>query len=435
MGQAFLVAAYLAAVASPLLARWLAGGAEAISARTPAGMAEACLLLAFPVLALQPVLAARLRLLDRRFGIVNVYLFHKLMGMTAALLLLMEPPLLAAGPAGWQSLAHPPAAHLRNLGLAALLAQVTVSLLFGALKMKYERWRTVHNVLALVTVVSVFAYGWAAAPALRTPTGRAVWVLLLLAALAAYGHHRVIGPLRRRRRPWRVAEVRRETGNIWTLALDPPEGTPPLRYLPGQFQFLTFYRGRGLPVEEHHFTISTGGYEPRHASTIKVSGDFTATIGMTQPGDAVAVQAPFGSFSYLLHPRERDLVFVAGGIGITPLMAMLRNLRDGGSRHEVLLIYANRGEQDIVFRAELDAMSAAQTPRLRVIHVLSQPGESWPGERGIVDRDFIARSAPSDLRERGWYVCGPPAMIGGVLAALAALGVPSGRVHSERFSI
>jgi ferredoxin-NADP reductase len=301
--------------------------------------------------------------------------------------------------------------------------------------MRYERWRTLHNVLALLTLLAVFSYGWVAAPSLRALPGRLVWVLLLAAALAAYGHHRVLGPMSRRRRPWRVAEVRRETANVWTLALEPPAGAPRLAYLPGQFQFLTFYRGRGLPVEEHHFTIATGGFEARHASTIKASGDFTATIGMTQPGDAVAVQAPYGRFSYVLHPAERDLAFVAGGIGITPLMAMLRHMRDSGARKDVLLIYANRTEQDIVFRAEIDAMSAGEAPRLRVVHVLSQPGDAWAGERGIVDRGLLARVAPPDLKDRGWYVCGPPAMMAGVLAALAALGVPAGRVHAERFAL
>ena len=78
-------------------------------------------------------------------------------------------------------------------------------------------------------------------------------------------------------------------------------------------------------MEEHHFTIASSPLDrTSHTSTIKASGDFTASIGQTKPGDLAVIQAPFGRFSTVLHPEVQDWVFIAGGIGITPLMSNLQ---------------------------------------------------------------------------------------------------------------
>jgi ferredoxin-NADP reductase len=149
----------------------------------------------------------------------------------------------------------------------------------------------------------------------------------------------------------------------------------------------------------------------------------------------VAVQAPFGRFSYLLHPDERDLVFIAGGIGITPLMSMLRHMRREGSGHDVLLLYGNVGERDIVFREELANIQAGTAPRLQVVHVLSRAGAEWQGERGRIDAAMIRKYASGDLAARSFYLCGPPPMMAALIASLSAMGVPPRKIRSERFAL
>ena len=155
---------------------------------------------------------------------------------------------------------------------------------------------------------------------------------------------------------------------------------------------MSFLASQGLPAEEHHFTISSSpALAGSHTSTIKASGDFTAQIARVKPGDPVAIQAPFGRFSHVFYPEEQDLVFIAGGIGITPLMSNLRHLRDTGARRRVLLLYANRGEADIVFREELDRMAGAEAPQVEVVHILTRPDGNWPGESGRLDREKLRR--------------------------------------------
>ena len=204
---------------------------------------------------------------------------------------------------------------------------------------------------------------------------------------------------------------------------------------PGQFHFLTFRRDPILPVEEHHWTISSSPTEPGFvSSTIKESGDFTATIGKTKTGDTALVYAPFGRFSYLLHSDERDFVFIAGGIGITPLMSMLRHMRDTQAGARVLLLYANRCEEDIVFREELAEIERGEHPRLKVIHVLTEAGNGWQGEKGRLDHERLERHCRIDLDAKAFYICAPAALTKSVILFLKNRGVKDGRIHFEYFS-
>jgi ferredoxin-NADP reductase len=236
--------------------------------------------------------------------------------------------------------------------------------------------------------------------------------------------------------PYRVTEVKPEAPGVWSVKLSPPPGSRVFDYLPGQFQFITFYRDRELPAEEHHWTISSSpARDELVGSTIKALGDFTSTMGETRAGDKAAVQGAFGRFSFLLHPEETDLVFAAGGIGITPLMAMLRYMQDVGDIRDVLLLYGNKAEGEIVFRDELARIEAGGHPRLRVVHVLSSPGQGWTGERGFVDGEKVRKFCHGDLAGRAFYLCGPRGMLSSLTAALKGMGVPGAKIRTEIFSL
>lgn len=379
-----------------------------------------------PILALQPILAARLKQLDRQFGLDTIYILHKSMGMAAGTLLLCAIVFLIAGsvrPMPWFGMA----------GTVFVLVLVLSALLYRELGMSYEAWRVLHNVLFIAAFITVFSQVWSVVIHMGSLPAKILVAGLVITAVTAYLSHRFIGPSRRRKLLYQVVSVTRETRNIWTLTFKPPESEMRFAYLPGQFQFLTFGAGRG---EEHPFTISSSPTgDGFHTATIKESGDFTSTIGAMQAGDLVAVQAPFGRFSYVLHPEERDLVFIAGGIGITPFMSMLRHMRDSATDREVLLLYANNTEEDIAFRSELDAIALQTPPRLRVIHILSRAGESWLGERGRIDRSMIEKKVTGDLGTKTFYLCGPPPMMTAIIVTLFDLGISSHCIRSERFAL
>ncbi|MBI2806698.1 MAG: ferric reductase-like transmembrane domain-containing protein [Planctomycetes bacterium] len=396
-------------------------------------------LLAFTIVTMQFVLSARLSWIERPFGLDMLFRFHKAMAVFATVLLLLHPVLLAAGGAGWALLIGfdvPWHIWLGRLVLLVLLTLVGISWFRLALCLEYERWRRWHNALAVLLLALGFVHSWNAG---RDPTAgplRFLWPGLVGAAALAYLYHRVVRPFWLWRHPYRVVEVIQETPEVWTIKLRPPEGRRLGDYLPGQFCFLTLKRGRGLPTEEHHWTISSSPTEQGFITfTIKESGDFTATIGQTRPGDTAAVLGPYGRFSYVLHPEEGDLIFIAGGIGITPLMSMLRHMRDTRADRCVLLIYANTTQSDIAFRDELAAIEAGASPRLQVIHILSRPEAGWAGETGRLDRAKVERLCGKDVADKAYYVCGPPAMMTAVLAILQELGAAQSAVQVERFSL
>ena len=391
------------------------------------------------ILVLQAVLAARWKWLSRPFGLDIVFRFHRRMALFAGVLLIAHPLLLVAGGAGI-SLATSLDVPWYIWGGRAILLLLVVNLFLSTFRkglgVKFEGWRALHGVAAFVLLVGAFAHSWFAGADLQHPAMRVIWLVLVVGALAVFAHHRFIRPALRRSHAYRVAEVRPEAAGVWTVELEPPEGETTFDYLPGQFHFITLHRGGELPEEEHHFTLSSSPTQSgRIASTIKAIGDFTSTIGDTEPGDTASVQGAFGRFSYRCHPYEHDLVFIAGGIGITPLMSMLRSMRDREESHRVVLLYGNRTESHIVFRDELAEIEADECPDLKVVHVLSRAGEEWAGETGHINGEMLERHVRGDLAEKVFYICGPDPLRESVIADLTDRGVPDGQIRTEIFRL
>lgn len=393
----------------------------------------------FTILAMQFVLSARLKWIERPFGLNVLFYFHKAMAILASLLLISHPVLIAIGGHDWSVIFGPQVKWHIWLGRIALLI-VLVHVLLASfrfiIKLNYETWRFVHNLGAVLILALGFFHSWNAGGDFKIVWMKALWAVLLFVAVASYLWHRVLRTILLRRHPYKVTNVREEAAGVWTIELTPPGGIRRFDYLPGQFHFITFQRAPNLPVEEHHWTISSSPTASGVlCSTIKESGDFTTSIGKTKPGDAALVYGPFGRFSYALHPDERELVFIAGGIGITPLMSMLRHIRDARANRTVTLLYASTCESDIVFRDELAEMERTGVAQLKIVHVLSKPSDEWQGERGRLDEDKIKRGIGPELTRCAFYVCAPPELMDQTIRILRKANVPAARIHFERFNL
>jgi predicted ferric reductase len=397
-----------------------------------------CGLMAFMILIFQFIMAARIKWIERVFGFDILIRYHKHMAIFAGCLLLSHPLLLAAGGRGWRLITgvNPPwYIWVGKAALLTLLLNIFLSTFQTYFNFKFEKWRFSHDILNPLIIVMAFTHSWIVGHDLELASLKTLWIVALILAVVTFLFHVMVRPRYLKRRSYRVIDVQPETENVWTIKMKPPKGDTIYDYLPGQFHFVTFYRNRNLPVEEHHWTISSSPAEKNYvSSTIKALGDFTSTVGKTKEGDKAAVHGAFGRFSYALHPEEKDLVFLAGGIGITPLMSMLRHMRDTKDSRSVLLLFANKNESRIVFRRELSEIERGGFPRLKVVHVLSRPDEGWEGETGYVDREKIERLCRSDLSGKVFYVCGPPPMRKAVLADLKNMHVPDKRIRVEIFS-
>lgn len=429
-----IVLAYFLLLVLPLLTAWITAPAGNQAFWTELGKNFA--LIGFSIIVLQFVLASRPARISHYYGLDMVLRYHKAMGTVAAVLLFFHPLLVLGGRGEWPLLYRldiPWFIWLGKIALILVLIQAATGLLQRRF-LEFEKWRQLHN-QALFILALVVTHSWMAGNDLQSASMQVLWVLWAGVAGAAYLYHKAYRPLRSRRQAWSIKEVTRENHNVWTIGIEPPAGEGGLFYLPGQFHFLRFYRGnRRYDGEEHHFTISSSPTRQGIiTSTIKESGDFTSSLKETRIGDIVRVQGPYGRFSFLLHSPRKDLVFIAGGIGITPLMSMLRFMRDTDSDHRIVLLYANRTERDIIFGDELALMAEGSRPRLRVAHVLTRPSRAWKGEYGHIDQGMIRRYCGIDIRGMEFYLCGPPGLMKRLMRELKELGALPGRIHGERF--
>ena len=393
-------------------------------------------LIGFPILAMQFVLSARLRWVERPFGMDRLYQFHKAMGMFAGILLLSHPVVVAASNGSWSllyGLAIPWYIWVGRAALLLLVIHVALAISKRLIKMEYQKWKAMHSSFAVLILTGAFVHSWFAGDDLKLTAVRVVWSALFAGAAAAYAWHRVLRPLWPHRQAYDVTDVQQESGDVWTVTFAPKRGVRHHPHLPGQFHYLTLHREGDASSEEHPFTISSSPTQIGVvSSTIKASGDLTRTIGRTKPGDTANIYGPFGRFSYVLYPDEHDLIFIAGGVGITPLMSMLRHMRDTGARKRVLLLYANKTPGDILFGEELRAMQSGDKPYLDVVDIVSQPDEGWTGETGRIDREKIAQHC-GVLEGRSFYVCGPPGLMDTAVSGLKSLGVLDSRIRYESF--
>jgi predicted ferric reductase len=394
-----------------------------------------CAVVAFTILATQFVISARLRWVEAPFGLDVVLRFHRAMASVALGLLCIHPLLIASG-RGWGLLTRwraPWSMWAGRLALLLLSAHAAVAIFRRVTRLRYETWRHIHNAAAFVLLGLAFWHSLALGNDFESRAARAVWAALPLVAWGAWFYGRLARPWLLGRNSYRVVSTASEAPQVWTLTLAPPAGRA-LHHAPGQFLFL---RPHGGPVlaEEHPFSIasspSPGG---RISLTIKEIGDFTSTIGRIKPGDLAAVHGPFGRFSHLFHPNGDALVFVAAGIGITPLMSMLRYMRDRREPRRVLLVYASRGVADIVFRGELESIESGGFPALKTIHILSRPPAGWVGRTGRLDTPSL-RSLSGGFSGKTFFICCPPVMASGLIRGLRDAGVGPERIHADYFGL
>ena len=431
-GAAWL-AAYLTFVLAPLFALLLSPLPPARSVWTEFSAAIGYAGLA--IMGLQFGLTARFRHVTAPWGEDVIYHFHRQLSLLAVALVVAHPLILfATRPellALLNSITAPWRARFAALSTYSLVALVTMAIWRAKWRINYETWHVTHLVLAVVAVTAGLAHmiGWSFY--LNAPLKRGLWIALAVFWIGLLIHIRIVRPWLMLRQPYRVREVRQERGDSVTLAMW-PVGHSGMRFTPGQFGWLTVF-GTPFAITGHPFSFSSSAAAPNGEveMTIRNLGDFTSTIARVPVGQRVFIDGPYGAFTIDRNPCDMH-VLIAGGVGITPMMSIVRTLADRGDRRPVILLYGSRDWDSITFREELDAV--ASRIDLTVVHVLSSPAEGWPGERGFIDAALLRRHVPPPFGQHEYYICGPDPMMDAIEAALGKLEVPAAKYHSERYS-
>jgi ferredoxin-NADP reductase len=228
-----------------------------------------------------------------------------------------------------------------------------------------------------------------------------------------------------------LVQITQQTPDSKTLRFA-VKGESKLDALPGQFlTFWFLFEGR---KETRCYSICSpptrSGYveiTPKRVKDgcVSVFLNDRASVGMT-----VEATGPFGQF-YLAPAKDKKVVLLAAGSGITPMIAMLRYIDDLCLDTHARLLYCVRTRSDVMFQREFDELQT-RLQNFRYHVLLSQPDAEWPGARGHINRDFIRENVP-EMDGRVFFLCGPPPFMQSVQSILTDLGVQPERIRQETF--
>ncbi|MGC9977103.1 MAG: FAD/NAD-binding family oxidoreductase [Syntrophales bacterium] len=236
---------------------------------------------------------------------------------------------------------------------------------------------------------------------------------------------------------WRIIKVLPENRDTYSLYLEGSDEKMAKRRA-GQFVSLSINTPDGWSTP-HPFSISNASEDPILCLTIKNVGQFTSAIPNLKPGTEVMCMGPIGLFCKDVDTKPR-VVMIAGGVGITPFLSVLRHFRNIRAKNIATLFWVNRTMEDVFATDEIHEMTRELT--LRVIYCLSRVDDvqgyyrqEYPGvfyEKGRLSGDILKRHGAT--KEASFYLCGPPPMMESALAEVGSLDVDQETIEKENFA-
>jgi len=223
----------------------------------------------------------------------------------------------------------------------------------------------------------------------------------------------------------------KETKDVFIWRLSPQENQI-FAYKPGQFAMIHLLKKDGTSYQSKPYSIaSSPGNKEYLEFGIKVQGGFTKTMAKLNPGNTLGITGPYGTFTY--DPNiHQDVVMFAGGIGITPLISMIRFGTIAKPNNKIFLYYCNQTERDIAYKNILDKL-AQKNPNLKIIYSVDKClSDNWAGEIKLINKEKIKKQV-ANFQDKHFFLCGPQAFMGAVESALIANQAPNGNIKKEVF--
>ena len=310
-----------------------------------------------------------------------------------------------------------------TIGTAMLIAVVATSIVIVRRRLSYEWWYAVHLLAYAGIALSWFHEIPTGNELVLDRTAADYWRGLYLATIAILVVFRVALPLAQLLvYRLRVAEVVAEGPGVVSLRIE-GRRLDRLGAEPGQF-FLWRFLDRRRIWSAHPFSLSAAPDGKSLRITVKALGDHSARLAGVRPGTRVLAEGPFGVFTESAHRRREKVLLIAGGIGITPIRAIVERMLG-----DVVVLYRALTQEDLILRRELDALASRSALTVEYV-VGDHRGE---GAR-LLSPEHLNDLVP-DAAERDVFLCGPPAMTDVIGRNLRAAGVPRRQVHVERFAL
>jgi len=381
----------------------------------------------------QLLLMSRIAWIERAIGLDRLAVWHRWTGFATVWLLGAHVVFTTIGYAQGDKLSlwgqtrdflsHYPDVLMAWVGFALFIAIAVTSVRAARRKLARQTWYFVH-LYAYLAVALTFAHQLSVGTDFSGDrAARVWWVGLYVIVFGAVLWWRVLEPVRlNRRHGLRVEGVRHEAPGVASIYLS-GNHLDELDAQPGQFFLWRFLTPSGW-WQAHPFSLSAAPTRRRLRITVKELGDHSRRLLRVRRGTRVFAEGPYGTFTAELRTQPRVLL-VAGGIGITPLRALLDTF---GSEDDVVLLYRVQHPEDAIFGEELRRFARAANMTIHVI-----PGTEIGDDRtDQLSVPALRRGVP-DIARRECFVCGPPSLIDAVRRRLRILGVPKRRIHYERF--
>jgi predicted ferric reductase len=390
-------------------------------------------LLSAHLILVQIILLARLPWLERLVGFDRLTIWHRRNGKLSLYLVLTHVVFITVG---YAMVSHVsirsqaltflqvyPGMVSATVGTVLMIGVVLTSIVIVRRRMRYELWYIVH-----FTAYLAIGLSWIH----QIPTGNDLavnmaaanyWIGLYLATLAILVLFRVGQPLlSATRHRLRVSAVTVETPGVVSLRLS-GRHLNRMHARSGQF-FLFRFLAAGRWWESHPFSLSAAPSDNVLRITVKHAGDFTSGMGEIPVGTRVIAEGPFGVFTEASRHGARVLM-IAGGIGITPIRAMLEDMSG-----DLVLIYRVVRDEDVIFREELRHLAGSRNVRVHIV----AGNHTDPGAESLLSADHLKELVP-DIASRDVYICGPPVMSDLVERNVLQAGVRRKFIHAERFAL
>jgi predicted ferric reductase len=376
------------------------------------------------------LLLARIPWVDRLVGLDRLAGWHRRVGHVVLWLLIVHTMAITAGytvgdkVSPWKEIGRListyPGVITATAGLVLLIGVVVSSVVIVRRRLRYETWYFVH-LYAYLAIVLAFSHQLATGSSfVGDHAARVYWTALYVVVLVAVAVFRVLVPVvRSLALGLRVERVVAEAPGVVSIEIG-GRRLERLRARAGQFfgwRFLT----RDRWWEVHPFSLSAAPDGDRLRITVKDRGDFTAGVGGVRPGTRVVAEGPYGGFTTAVRRRPR-VAMIAGGVGITPVRALLEDMPGGPG--DIAVVYRAAREDDVILRAELDELATRRSADLHYVI----------GDRDLLSAERLRALVP-DIAARDVYVCGPPAMTDATRDSLRRAGVPRRHIVTERFEL
>lgn len=381
--------------------------------------------MALSVLSVNFVLATKMRFLEKIFGGLDLmYRVHKATGRLSLIFMVVHPVMLLVAKKQFIVEYVIPTGPLDvALGVLSLYIFLLLLAFTVALKMPYHWWHNSHKVLGIVLLLAGLHAFLAGSDLGKYPILRAWLMFLVTWGVVSWLYMLLLFKFVSKHYKVKISKVK-HFGDITEISFKKPKG---LEYLPGQYLFMRFPRFEGYK-ELFPFSISSDPAQKQVRISIKKSGDYTTNkVPLLKKGDRAIVMGPYGMFGkrYLRH--DRDMVWIAGGIGITPFLSLAKHETINPTGRKILLIWAVKNEKEAFHDHELEAESNKNENFSYIL---------WSSEdKGRISANEIRKIVGDDLNERVIFLCGPPPMMYSVSKGLHRMGIPYMHTVFEDFNM